>query len=248
MANGAKRKVMDIGKKNKSHSYTIFDKKGAPQPLKTTTCEKDLGVHISSNLKSEKHVNSAVSKANSILGQLKNTFASRDAGIWKKLYTSFIRPHLEYCVPVWSPFLKGDISALEKVQRRVTKVPIETRRLDYETRLTRFGLTSLETRRIRGDLIQFFKIANKIDTVELDLKTSARERTKATYIREIVKNCDERHNFFSNRVVNAWNDLPPSVTNIKRVSNMHLQTKQINAKMVNDFKKELDNHKKMAAS
>ena len=82
----------------------------------------------------------------------------------------------------------------------------------------------------------------------MDLKTSARERTKATCIREIVKNCDERHNFFSNRVVNAWNDLPPSVTNIKRVSNMHLQTKQINAKMVNDFKKELDNHKKMAAS
>ena len=78
MANGAKRKVMDIGKKNKSHSYTIFDKKGAPQPLKTTTCEKDLGVHISSNFKSEKHVNSAVSKANSILGQLKNTFASRE--------------------------------------------------------------------------------------------------------------------------------------------------------------------------
>ena len=88
------------------------------------------------------------------------------------MYTSFIRPHLEYCVPVWNPYLKGDISELEGVQRRVTKVPISTRGLDYEARLKCFGLTSLVTRRNRGDLIELFKITDEIDVVDWDFKLS----------------------------------------------------------------------------
>ena len=248
--NAEKCKIMHIGKNNRSHSYNMLDlKKNKPHQLETTTNEKDLGVYITSKLKSDKHISSAAAKANSILGQLKNTFASRDKEIWKKLYTSFIRPHLEYCVPVWCPHQRGDISELEKVQKRVTKVPTETRRLDYNTRLISFGLTSLETRRCRGDLIQFFKITNNIDTVDLGLKPHyTRDRSRGTYIREIVKNCEERQNFFVNRVVNAWNKLPDYVVNIKRLNNVYLQTNKVNFKLVNDFKRELDKHTKLMAA
>ena len=80
--NAEKCKIMHIGKNNRSHSYKMFDlKKNKPHTLETTTNEKDLGVYITSKLKSDKHINSATAKANSILGQLKNTFVSRDKEI-----------------------------------------------------------------------------------------------------------------------------------------------------------------------
>ena len=47
---------------------------------------------------------------------------------------------------------------LEKVQKRATKMISELRHLSYDQRLRKLGLIGLEKRRIRGDLIQAFKI------------------------------------------------------------------------------------------
>jgi len=38
------------------------------------------------------------------------------------IHKRFVRPHLEYAVKSWSPYLKGDMEHLEKVQRRATKL------------------------------------------------------------------------------------------------------------------------------
>ena len=77
-----------------------------------------------------------------------------------KLYQSLVRPKLEYCVQAWRPYLRKDIDLLEKVQKRATRLMIKGRNLSYSDRLNRFNITTLETRRLRGDLIQvlnFFK-------------------------------------------------------------------------------------------
>ena len=46
-----------------------------------------------------------VGKANRMLGMLKKTFESRDPKLWKELYVSLVRPHLEYAVQAWNPHL-----------------------------------------------------------------------------------------------------------------------------------------------
>ena len=84
---------------------------------------------------------------------LKKTFVSRDSKIWKKLNVSLVRPHLEYAVQVWCPYLVMDIEALENIQRRASKIPEKLCRLDYEERVKAWGIPKLSDMRVRRNLI-----------------------------------------------------------------------------------------------
>jgi len=96
----------------------------------------------------EKQCSGAVSKANRILGMIKRNFVDSSKETALLLYKSLVRPHLELlCCQVWSPHFRKDIKLLEGVMEN----------LHYEERLRRLGLKSLETHRVRGDLIEVFK-------------------------------------------------------------------------------------------
>ena len=69
------------------------------------------------------------------------------------MYKVIVRPHLEYCIQAWRPYRKKDIDKLERIQRVATKMIPELRDLSYESRLVERGLTTLDTRRLRGDQI-----------------------------------------------------------------------------------------------
>ena len=72
---------------------------------------------MSNNLKkSAAQANAAqASNANKKLGMLKRNFRYRGADMWKKLYTSYVRPLLEFAIPVWNPHQIGDIIILERI-------------------------------------------------------------------------------------------------------------------------------------
>ena len=82
------------------------------------------------------------------------------------LYKTYVRPHLEYCVQLWSPYYVRDIDNLERVQRRATKLVNEFTKLSYENRLKKLGIYSLYCRRQHGDLIETYKILNGYYNVE----------------------------------------------------------------------------------
>ncbi|CAM4609502.1 unnamed protein product [Lepidochelys olivacea] len=145
--NSEKCKVMHLGINNKNFSYKL----GTHQ-LEVTEEEKDLGVLVDHRMTMSQQCDTAVKKANAVLGCIRRGVSSRDKEVLVPLYKALVRPHLEYCVQFWSPMFKKDEFKLEQVQRRATRMIGGMENLSYERRLKELGLFSLPKRRSRGDI------------------------------------------------------------------------------------------------
>ncbi len=111
--NIAKCKVMHIGRHNPGYEYTMRGTK-----LEETDEERDIGVMITKTLKPSVQCDKATGRALSVLGQIRRNFHYQDRHTFIRLYKQYVRPHLEFAAPSWSPWLNGDIEKLEKVQAR----------------------------------------------------------------------------------------------------------------------------------
>ena len=67
---------------------------------------------VHESLKPSHQCAKAAAKANAVLGQMSKAFHYRDKLVWLQLYKTFVRPHLEFAIQAWSPWLKGGYSGL----------------------------------------------------------------------------------------------------------------------------------------
>ena len=157
----AKCKIMHLGKNNPKANYNMTASDGTHHRLEETEVEKDLGVQVDNKLKFSQHIQTKINKANRVLGCLKHTFKYMNKEIFLMLYKSLVRPHLEYASCIWSPQLKRDKDAIERIQRRATKLVPELKNLSYSNRLQQLGLPTLMHRRRRADMLETYRIINK---------------------------------------------------------------------------------------
>jgi len=156
--NGAKCHILHLGAKNAKFEYTMAGTK-----LEAVEYEKDVGVLVHPSLKPSMQCARAAARANGILGQLSRAITYRDRNTFLRLYKVYARPHLEYAVVCWSPWTVGDKEVLEKVQRRAVGMVTNWRGRTYESRLAEVGMTTLEDRRARGDMIATYMVLSGKD-------------------------------------------------------------------------------------
>ena len=77
------------------------------QKLEQVFEQKDLGGILDAELKIDEHISVKVKKANAIAGLICRTFSYLDSPLFKNLFTTFVRPYLEYGQVIWTPHLKN---------------------------------------------------------------------------------------------------------------------------------------------
>ena len=201
--------------------------------LEHINSEKDIGVIIDSQLKFEEHIGVKVKKANQMFAVIRRTFQHLDEKQFLPLYKALVRSHLDYASSVWSPQSMKLIEQIEGVQRRATKQLPGMKDLTYAERLRKLKLPTLSYRRIRGDMIEVFKIIKGFYDKEAcscikmwkDVAPRRGNRGHSLKIYPQHARTSLRKSSFALRVANIWNNLPAHV---------------VHAESVNSFKNKLD--------
>ena len=128
-----------------------------------------------------------------------------------------------------------DIEVLEQVQERAVKMVHGLKAKTYDGRLKELGLTTLQSRRERGDMIQVWKYLHEQSpggdklfarASEQHSRTS-RHTSKPWNVCTNNSRLEIRKNFFTSRCVEKWNSLPNAVQEVLEL---------------NSFKNKYDDH------
>ena len=129
-------------------------------------------------------------------------------------------PHLEYRVQAWRPYLQQVINNIG-VQRRMTNMMRGLEEEEYEQRMKKTKLMSLEMKRLRSDLIEVYNIMHNLEGLKREdffpLRSAGRRGNQYTITKQYSR-LNSRKYLFSQRVVDQWNRLPTTTVCAERVN------------------------------
>ena len=205
----------NVGRNNPRYEYKMGGTK-----LRSVEEEKDKGVTVHHSLKPSTHCKKISDIASAVLRQLSKNFHFRDRHVFRKLYIQYVRPHVEFASPAWSPWNETDKAMIEKVQIKAVNMISGLVGRTYEEKCSELGLDTLKERRKKQDLLQTYKICSGKDRVSPDQlfervgDNPGREtRFTADPMNIMVRRSrlDIRKNSFAIRIAEDWNGLHPDI-------------------------------------
>ena len=195
----------------KPTQYLIEDKL-----LDKRTSASDLGVIITTDMDFKQHISSIVSRALQRSGVFFRGFTSRDLLLLRKAFITYIRPIVEYNTVIWNPTAVHLTDLVESVQRKFSKRIHSISHLTYAERLLKLNLESLELRRLRFDLIHYFKfivLKHPDDLYENFLfhNPPLSARASSPILVKPPRSSAKLDSSFFYRHTKAWNSLPSSL-------------------------------------
>ncbi len=209
------------------HIYTLHGTQ-----LESVQTHKYLGVHLSTNLKFNTHIDAICSKANRSLGFLRGNLHGCTRDMKHIAHNTLVRPTLEYCSAVWDPHTRRNIDRLEQISTKAarfitnnyTKAPGITTYLKQQ-----INMDPLHIRRQAHRLTLMYKVAN--DYIGIDphtyLHSTNNQRTRNTHnhtYQTYHTNTDlYKHSYFP-RTVRDWNRFSHPILNSNTIDSF---TKEI---------------------
>jgi ribonuclease P/MRP protein subunit RPP40 len=222
--NISKCAVLSVCNKPVDHAQTYFINGFA---INHHTSCKDLGITVRSDLSFTEHINNIVATARQRVSMIFRGFITRDCETLRRAYITYVRPIIEYNTIVWNPCAKNLIDLIESVQRNFTKRIPSLTSLTYAERIATLNLETLELRRLRFDLIFYYKIFHCLTPFDpSDVFSTYVPPTNLSCNSPILLKPTKASNkllsgtFYRN--IDAWNDLPtelritPTLSSFKR--------------------------------
>ena len=197
---------------NLKQPYSLPDS----QTLEKSTTVKDLGIHVSEDLKWKFHINAITEKATQYANWILRTIRSREPEVMMIMFRSYVLPRLEYVSPIWNPHQINEITLVESVQRSFTSKIKGLENQDYWQRLETLKLFSLQRRRERYIIIVMWKIFKGMapNDLQFEFKNHIRlgpQCRRRIYPAPSASLQTTRHNFFSCTGPRLFNTLPAYV-------------------------------------
>lgn len=224
--NSKKCEVLHLGNKNKNHTYSLLG--NHIKTVDKNQCVRDLGLHFTSNLTWERHIDIISKKSRRVSFAILKSIKFSDMEIMLNLYKIYVRPILEFATNIFNPYLIKDINKLEKIQKVFLEIMFKRFNPNifkqnpfaplppYNELLFIFHLESLELRRLKSDLSLFHKhLHGNVKINCYNSYTFQESITRGEKYKIIPNNCKTmiRHNAFFVRTSRLYSKLPVEMRN-----------------------------------
>ena len=182
---------------------------------------KDLGV-LRSAVGYSSHCDNLVAKASQVDGAIRRAFYYKSSELMRPASQLYVIPKIMYLSQAWNPWLKCEINALEKLQRRYTKTIHKLRCLSYKERLRRLNALSLTNRKLYVDMTFIYNCLHghvNFPAADMGLRLkSTITRANGLELEQICLSNNTFANLFRCRAVLQWNKLSVHIVSAKSIT------------------------------
>ena len=157
-----KSSVLHCGIENPCNQY-----KFGSHIMPATAQNKDLGVVRSECRLYRDHVAGVATSCSRLAGMIRRAFKTRNTDLLWMAFQVYVKPKIMYASSEWSPLLKCDVTAIERIQRRFTKALPGLTQLSYEQRLKTLKTLSLEQSKNMADLVFVYRCLHHLCDINL---------------------------------------------------------------------------------